>query len=191
VPVAPSSPPVAGTPGRVRIGNPPGFVGPSTSGLAGDGAAAEPPMPDWSTAAPASPRRRRWRRPVAVVLGVLAVVLVLLVALSRGSGGGQLAIVSVQVTAQPAQATCGQQVSVLGVISTNGQPGEIRYRWQRNDGSPAGAVHDQVVESGQRRVDLPLAWTITGSGTLTAVARLTILEPLGLQPVTGRFDYRC
>jgi hypothetical protein len=86
---------------------------------------------------------------------------------------------------------CGSSVNVTGVITTNGGGGDISYRWRRSDGQDSGILTDSVTH-GRHSITVRLRWTVTGPGTLHAVATLDVLSPVK-QPVTakGAFDYSC
>ena len=74
-------------------------------------------------------------------------------------------------------------------MRTNGKPGTIRYRWQRNDGVSSGILTAKPAR-GQHAVDLRLRWTFTGPGSYAATATLDVLEPKPLGASTS-FAYRC
>jgi len=83
---------------------------------------------------------------------------------------------------------CGSTAHVVGVISTNGEPGTISYRWIRSDTGP-GPLLAQAVGS-EKEARVALEWTIHGQGSLTAHVELEILAPRTLTG-SGQFRYTC
>ncbi|MER7584315.1 hypothetical protein [Kitasatospora sp. NPDC097691] len=142
-----------------------------------------------STGGPVPPARRRraafGRLVWAAVLLVLPAVL-----LTRCHVDPPLDLTGVSVTAAPAAGpTCGGTAVLTASVTTNGNPGTIRYRWLRNDGTSSGELV-QPVQSGERQVDLVLRWTFDGPGTLRATATVEVLTPQRLSGSTT-FRYSC
>ncbi|GAB7184597.1 hypothetical protein ATKI12_4428 [Kitasatospora sp. Ki12] len=141
-----------------------------------------------STGGPVPPTRRRkafGRLVWAAVLLVLPAVL-----LTRCRADPPLDLTGVSVTATPATGpTCGGTAVLTASVTTNGDPGTIRYHWLRSDGTSSGELV-QPVRSGERRVDLVLRWTFDGPGTLRATATVEVLAPQRLSGSTT-FDYTC
>ena len=102
---------------------------------------------------------------------------------------GPLQVHAVSVKALPAAVSCGQTADVVATVVTNGNPGTLRYRWDRGDGHRSGILR-QTLSRGQRRVDLHLSWNFSGPGTYAASATVDLLEPTA-KGVTVRFTYRC
>src|SRR4029453_10663765 len=81
-----------------------------------------------------APRGKRRVPRVALVLGGLALLLAgagVVYWILRPPGELILSDVEVQPPVKPA---CNSTVDVIGVLSTNGGAGTVRYRWVRNDG---------------------------------------------------------
>ncbi|MER7770927.1 hypothetical protein [Kitasatospora sp. NPDC096140] len=141
-----------------------------------------------STGGPVPPARRRrafgWLVWAAVLLVLLAVLL------TRCHADPPLDLTGVSVTAAPAAGpTCGGTAVLTASVTTNGNPGTVRYRWLRSDGTSSGELV-QPVQSGERRVDLVLRWTFDGPGTLRATATVEVLAPQRLSGSTT-FGYSC
>ncbi|MFF6914210.1 hypothetical protein [Streptomyces sp. NPDC012466] len=137
-------------------------------------------------AAPAPPpRRHRPRRhalPVLVVLCVLAF-------LAWQRLGPPLTVSAATVTARPTELGCDGTASVVALVTTNGRPGTLSYRWVRSDGTASGVL-EEVMVRGQKRARLHLRWTFQGPGHRTARAELRILSPAE-RTATTRFTYAC
>ncbi|MDT0387672.1 hypothetical protein [Streptomyces dubilierae] len=139
--------------------------------------AAAPPSP-----APAPRRPRRHALPALVVLCVLAY-------LAWPRLGPPLAVRTAAVTARPAVLGCDGTAHVTGLVTTNGRPGTLSYRWVRSDGTASGVLKEQTVR-GQKQARLRLRWTFQGTGHRTARAELRILSPAP-RTLTTRFTYDC
>ncbi|MGC5034726.1 hypothetical protein ACPXCS_07710 [Streptomyces sp. DT190] len=134
---------------------------------------------------PAGPPRRRLRRhalPALVVLWVLAF-------LAWQRLGPPLAVRGATVTARPAVLGCGGTAHLTGLVTTNGRPGTLSYRWVRSDGTASGVLEEELVR-GQTRARLHLRWTFQGTGQRTARAELRIISPAPRTLSTG-FTYDC
>ncbi|OQR64396.1 hypothetical protein B6E66_08740 [Streptomyces maremycinicus] len=139
-----------------------------------------PVLPPPRTAARRRPRRHAL--PVAVVLCVLAFLV-------WQRSGPALAVSTVAVTARPTVLGCDETADLVGLLTTNGRPGTVSYRWIRSDGTASGVLREEMVR-GQRHARLHLLWTFEGEGRRTAEAELRILSPAE-RPVTTRFTYDC
>ena len=135
-------------------------------------------------------RRRGWARnlisgliTIAVLAGVMGWLLL------RGQGAG-LEITAIKVQAPHATQRCDTTVDVVGVLTTNGERGEISYRWRRSDGNESGVLSASA-DKGRREVTVPLHWTVTGAGRLHAVATLELLSPGDTRRASASFDYLC
>lgn len=135
---------------------------------------------------PPGPARRGRPGRYAPVALLLASVLGLLVWQRLGPG---LAVRDVTVTASPTAPACDTTVDLVAVVSTNGRPGTISYRWLRNDGTSSAVLHEEVPR-GRREARLHLLWTFRGQGTYQARAELRITAP-GHRTVTTGFTYLC
>ncbi|MER5433257.1 hypothetical protein [Streptomyces sp. NPDC002588] len=138
-------------------------------------------------AAPPRRPRRRLRRHTLPVLVLLAAVLFLLWRQPPTSG---LSVRAVAVTAPQRATGCDRTADVVGVVRTDGRPGELAYRWVRSDGTSSGVLHATVAE-GRREVLLHLLWTFRGRGRYAASAELRVLSPDGGAARAGlRYDCR-
>ncbi|MDR6976022.1 hypothetical protein J2X68_002710 [Streptomyces sp. 3330] len=134
---------------------------------------------------PAAPSRRRLRRHA-----LPAMVLVLVVAfLAWQRLGPSVAVRSVEVTSRPTVLGCGGTADIVGLVTTNGRPGTLTYRWTRSDGTASGVLREVVVR-GQREARLHLRWTFQGPGHYAARAELHILSPLD-RTTTSHLSYDC
>ncbi|MFD5945632.1 hypothetical protein ACFWAZ_05515 [Streptomyces collinus] len=134
---------------------------------------------------PPAPRGRRLRRhalPALVLVCVLAF-------LAWQRLGPPLRVNTVTVTARPAALGCGGTADLVGLVTTNGRPGTLSYRWIRSDGTASGVLKEELVR-GQRQARLHLRWTFEGPGHRTARAELRILSGTGRTATTG-FAYDC
>lgn len=140
-------------------------------------------------AAPSRSARVAWRGllVVGVVAGVLAAGLFWWQ--QRSDESGALAVTGVSITPVESPVGCDAQVDVVGVVASNGDEGEIRYRWVRND-DQTGEVYRVTVPDGQTETPVTLRWTFKGSGTFDATARLEVLEPSAASGETS-FAYAC
>jgi hypothetical protein len=134
-------------------------------------------------------RRRAWARnlissllTIAVVGGVVGWLLL--------RGQDDLEITAIKVRAPQATQRCDTTVDVVGVLTTNGEGGEISYRWRRSDGNESGVLSASA-DKGRREVTVPLHWTVTGQGRLHAVATLELLSPGETRRASASFDYLC
>ncbi|MEW2812167.1 hypothetical protein AB0929_34580 [Streptomyces massasporeus] len=138
-----------------------------------------------AAAPPSAPRRRRLRRhtlPVLVVLCVLAL-------LAWQRLGQPLRVGAITVTARPTALGCDGTTQIVALVTTNGRPGTLSYRWVRSDGSASGVL-EEVMVRGQKRARLHLRWTFQGPGQHTARAELRILSGPE-RTATTRFTYEC
>ncbi|MFI2301939.1 hypothetical protein ACH5AL_24285 [Actinacidiphila glaucinigra] len=135
---------------------------------------------------PPRPAGRRWPRRYALAATVLAAVLLFLAWQRFGPG---LAVRGVTVTASPSAPPCDTTVDLVAVVTTNGRPGTIGYRWLRNDGTSSDVLYEEVPR-GRHEARLHLLWTFRGQGTYRAQAELRITTP-GHRAVTTGFTYDC
>ncbi|MFE8958057.1 hypothetical protein [Streptomyces iakyrus] len=134
---------------------------------------------------PPAPRGRRLRRhalPALVLVCVLAF-------LAWQRLGPPLRVNAVTVTARPTALGCGGTADLVGLVTTNGRPGTLSYRWIRSDGTASGVLKEELVR-GQRQARLHLRWTFEGPGHRTARAELRILSGTARTATTG-FAYDC
>ncbi|MFC8146850.1 hypothetical protein ACFUKV_34725 [Streptomyces paradoxus] len=134
---------------------------------------------------PPAPRGRRLRRhalPALVLVCVLAF-------LAWQRLGPPLRVNTVAVTARPTALGCGGTADLVGLVTTNGRPGTLSYRWVRSDGTASGVL-EEVLVRGRRQARLHLRWTFEGPGHRTARAELHILSGTARTATTG-FAYDC
>ncbi|MEU6805203.1 hypothetical protein [Streptomyces neyagawaensis] len=134
---------------------------------------------------PAPPRRRRLRRhalPAFVLLCVIAF-------LAWQRLGPSVEVRTVAVKARPAALGCDETVDIVGLVTTDGRPGTLTYRWTRSDGTESGVLREVMVR-GQTRARLHLLWTFEGKGRRTARVDLHILTPTD-HKATKSFTYAC
>ncbi|WP_431964488.1 hypothetical protein [Actinacidiphila sp. bgisy160] len=135
---------------------------------------------------PPEPRRRRWPRGYALAAAVLVAVLLFLAWQRFGPG---LQVKGVRVTTSPSAPACDTTVDLVAVVTTNGRPGTISYRWLRNDGTSSDVLYEEVPR-GSHEARLHLLWTFRGHGSYRAQAELRITAP-GHHSVTTGFTYDC
>jgi hypothetical protein len=135
------------------------------------------------TGSGAPPRRRK-----AVVLSTAFTLAVVAFVVWFLWPEGPLRVRSV-IVAQPATVSCGGRADVSAIVSTNGNPGTLRYPWERGDGQRSGTLR-QSLPSGQRSTSLHLLWRFTGTGTYAATATVRLLAPTPAS-ATAHFSYRC
>ncbi len=137
-------------------------------------------------------RRRPLSRRIAGGLMTLALaVLTGLIVWWLMQSGPAAAVTGVTVTAPAGVQHCGATAVVVGVIHTNGRPGDVSYRWRRSDGQNSGVFTDSLPR-GRKSVRVPLRWTVKGAGVMHAVATLQIISPKTADgTASAAFDYAC
>jgi hypothetical protein len=134
--------------------------------------------------------RRRPRNLISSLVTIVIVGGVVLWLILRAQGPG-LEVTAIRVQAPQATQRCDANVEIVGVLTTNGERGQIAYRWQRSDGDETGILRASV-EKGRREVPVPFHWTIKGEGELHAVATLELLAPGdATRRASASFDYQC
>ncbi|MFJ1967572.1 hypothetical protein ACIO93_02775 [Streptomyces sp. NPDC087903] len=130
------------------------------------------------------PRRdlRRHALPLLVLIAVLAFL-----AWHRSVTG--LTVDEVTVASGASTVRCDGTVDLVGVITTNGRPGTLTYRWVRSDGTTSGVLRE-VLPSGRKHARVHLLWTFEGKGLYRARATLRVLSPTEATAGT-RFTYAC
>ncbi|MDC0771692.1 hypothetical protein [Streptomyces sp. HD] len=132
---------------------------------------------------PATHRRlRRHALPALVLIGVLAF-------LAWQRLGPSIDVRTVRVTARPTVLTCDATADIVAVVTTNGRPGTLSYRWIRSDGTASGILREEVARD-QKQARLHLRWTFQGKGRHTARAELRVLSPSHPEAVS-QFTYDC
>jgi hypothetical protein len=134
--------------------------------------------------APSRPRRNRRRHAVPVL-----VLIVVAAFLAWQRSGPELTLREVSVSTRQAALECDGTADVVGVITTDGRPGTVSYRWVRSDGTTSGVLRE-VMARGQKQARVHLLWTFEGEGTYQARAKLRILSPAS-RTATARFTYDC
>jgi hypothetical protein len=105
--------------------------------------------------------------------------------------GPEAEVTGVTVTAPAGVLRCDTTATVIGVIHTNGGPGEIKYRWRRSDGQNSGIFSDSLPK-GRKSIQVPLRWTVRGPGRLHATATLEVTSPKGPDgTASAAFEYDC
>ncbi|GAA3441552.1 hypothetical protein [Planomonospora venezuelensis] len=139
-------------------------------------------------------RARAGRRRTVVSTATLAlmVVVALVVWLLRGAAQ-PLAVEEVDVVAPKKAQGCDTTVRIRGVLTTNGEAGEIRYQWKRSD-RKAPIEQSDTVEAGRTSHEVSLEWTVKGEGSFKGTATLRLLSPVpegAKLEDRASFTYRC
>ncbi|MDJ0381221.1 hypothetical protein [Streptomyces sp. G-G2] len=153
-----------------------------TAGVAAPFPVTAPPP----AAVAARGRRGAGLRRYALALVVLAAVLAYL---GWQRYGPAVAVRDVRVSTDARGPGCDSTADVVAVVRTNGNPGTIRYRWVRGDGSRSDVLSERVPR-GEREARLHLLWTFRGTGDYPARAEIRIEEP-GAHTAAVEFSYRC
>jgi hypothetical protein len=133
--------------------------------------------------ASAAPRRRTTRvLSAALTAAIIAFVVWFL------WPAGPLRADQVSARANPGVVSCGQTAGIIANVKTNGNPGTLRYQWERGDGQHS-AVLRQSIARGQHSANLLLSWKFEGPGTYHAIATLRLLD--SRLSATVRLTYRC
>jgi hypothetical protein len=135
-------------------------------------------------------RRRGWPRNLISSLVTIVIVggAVWWLLLRPGPG---LEVTAIEVQTPQTTQRCDTTVEVVGVLTTNGERGQVTYRWVRSDGDESGVLQ-ATAERGEREVSIPLHWRVTGPGRLRAVATLELLTPgVSTRRASAAFDYVC
>ncbi|GAA4197431.1 hypothetical protein [Microbispora amethystogenes] len=142
---------------------------------------------------PAAPPRRR-RRTTAWAGTVLLAILIAAVFLwLRQPPAVEAAVSGVDVKVAKKTVRCDGTADFVGVVTTNGGAGTIRYLWIRSDVRKR-QEKEQRVSSGDTSVQLPLHWNVTGPGSFKGSATLRVLSPTTTgKPIqdTASFTYKC
>lgn len=134
---------------------------------------------------PPAPPRRRLRRhalPALVLICVLAF-------LAWQRLGPSVEVSTVAVSTQPTVLGCDETADIVGLVTTNGSPGTLSYRWTRSDGTASDVLREEMVR-GQKQARLHLRWTFQGKGQRAPQAELQLLSPTR-RTVTAQFTYDC
>ncbi|XVQ84193.1 hypothetical protein ACQP2K_36070 [Microbispora siamensis] len=141
----------------------------------------------------APPRRRRRRTTAWAGTLLLAILIAAVILWLRQTPGAPLAVSDVDVKAPKKTVRCDSRADFVGVVTTNGEAGTIRYLWIRSDDSKP-LEQEQQISAGDTSVDLPLHWKVTGSGSFKGTATLRVLSPTTTgKPIQDRasFTYKC
>jgi hypothetical protein len=128
-------------------------------------------------------RHRGWRAVNLALTGALALVVLWLLWPSA-----PVEVRQVTVRA-PSTVGCQGSADVVATLQTNGRPGEIRYRWVRNDGVRSDVLTTSAPD-GRDAVDVSLRWAFTGPGSYAADVALEVVEPTA-NGAAASFTYRC
>ncbi|WP_182900365.1 hypothetical protein [Microbispora sp. H10830] len=140
-----------------------------------------------------APRRRRRRTTAWAGTLLLAILIAAVILWLRQTPGVPLAVSDVDVKAPKKTVRCDGKADFVGVVTTNGEAGTIRYLWIRSDDRKP-LEQEQRVSSGDTSVDLPLHWKVTGSGSFKGTATLRVLSPTTTgKPIQDKasFTYKC
>lgn len=138
------------------------------------------------TVSPVPPRPRRRLRRHALPASVLVCVIAFLLWQRLGPPIG---VRGVTVASRPAAVGCDGTADIVGLVTTNGRPGALAYRWYRSDGTSSATLHESLTR-GEHHARLHLRWTFQGKGRYDARAELRILSP-GRRSATTRLTYDC
>ncbi|MGI5155234.1 hypothetical protein [Microbispora sp. CA-102843] len=141
----------------------------------------------------AAPRRRRKRTTAWAGTLLLAILIAAVILWLRQTPGAPLAVSDVDVKAPKKTVRCDGRADFVGVVTTNGEAGTIRYLWIRSDDREP-LEQEQRISSGDTSVDLPLHWKVTGSGSFKGTATLRVLSPTTTgKPIQDKasFTYKC
>lgn len=136
-------------------------------------------------------RRKRWAGAwggTALLGAIVAAVLLWL----NVSSGPELVVWKVDVKLSKKTLGCDGRADFIGVVMTNGGGGTMRYEWLRSDGEKI--EQEQRVRSGITSLDLPLHWTVKGTGSFRGTATLRVLSPTpDGKPLQSKasFSYKC
>jgi hypothetical protein len=91
-------------------------------------------------------------------------------------GEQTLRVTSVSVDVAQHSTGCRVDADVTGVITTAGGPGDVTYKWRRDDGTTS-AVETVHVGHDAKPTEVHLTWTFTGYGSRIALITLVVLTP--------------
>ncbi|GAA4559102.1 hypothetical protein [Planotetraspora kaengkrachanensis] len=141
-----------------------------------------------------TPRRGRRRATAWAGAILLAVLIAAGILWLRQSPGPAVAVEKVDVRGPKKTLSCDGTATIVGVVTTNGGEGSIRYVWLRSDGQKL-AEQELRVLSGPTSVELPLHWKVSGeSSGFKGTATLRVLSPTTSgKAVQGKatFSYKC
>ncbi|MEU7889029.1 hypothetical protein AB0B54_26305 [Microbispora bryophytorum] len=140
-----------------------------------------------------APRRRRRRTTAWAGTLLLAILIAAAILWLRQAPGAPLAVSDVDVKAPKKTVHCDGRADFVGVVTTNGEAGTLRYLWIRSDNREP-LEQEQQVSSGDTSVDLPLHWKVTGPGSFKGTATLRVLSPTTTgKPIQDKasFTYKC
>ncbi|GAA3007645.1 hypothetical protein GCM10017559_32290 [Streptosporangium longisporum] len=152
----------------------------------------QPPAERLRAVAAPRERRRRGRTVLASAILALMVVAALALWLLRGPVT-PLEVTGVSVSAPKGTQRCDAKIRIVGVLTTNGSAGEVRYQWKRSDRRKPIVQNDRLA-AGTTSHEVVLDWTVKGEGDFRGTATLLLLSP---SPATGKiqdkasFTYKC
>ncbi|TYB58980.1 MULTISPECIES: hypothetical protein [Actinomycetes] len=141
----------------------------------------------------AAPPRRRRRTTAWAGTALLAILIAAVILWLRQTPAVEAAVSGVDVKVAKKTVRCDGTADFVGVVTTNGGAGTIRYLWIRSDDRKR-QEQEQRVSSGDTSVHLPLHWKVTGPGSFKGSATLRVLSPTttgkSIQD-TASFTYKC
>ncbi len=164
---------------RVRFG--PGVPPVKSAAAVGVAAVVEPEAPEQPKPPP------KWRAARILSAGLTAAIVAFVVWFLWPAGPLRVHQLSLRVN--PEVVSCGRTAGLVATVTTNGNPGTLRYQWERGDGQHS-AILRQTMSRGQGSANLRLSWKFEGPGTYNALATIHLLQPAPLA-ATVRFTYRC
>ncbi|WP_068903364.1 hypothetical protein [Planomonospora sphaerica] len=126
---------------------------------------------------PSRPSARRYRTALSAAVLALMVAGAVVVWLLRGPSV-PLAVTGVEVRAPKQTQRCGETITVRGVLTTNGSPGEVRYRWRQSDKKDEPIEQAQRVAAGKTEYVVPMHWRVKGKGSFRGTATLEVVSPV-------------
>ncbi|MBG0832511.1 hypothetical protein HS041_32935 [Planomonospora sp. ID67723] len=141
-----------------------------------------------------APRARAGRRRtvLSTVILALLILVALIVWLLRGPAS-PLTVAKIDVITPKKTQGCDTTVKIRGVLTTNGEAGEIRYQWKRSD-RKAPIEQTDTVAAGETSHEVSLEWTVKGEGSFKGTATLRLLSPVpegAKLEDKASFTYRC
>ncbi|MBG0815612.1 hypothetical protein [Planomonospora sp. ID82291] len=125
---------------------------------------------------PSRPPARRYRTAASAVILALMAAAAVLVWLLRAPSA-PLAVTGVEVLAPKRTQQCGETVTIRGVLTTNGSPGEVRYRWRQSD-KEEPIEHVLRPAAGKTEHVVSLRWRVKGEGSFRGTATLEVVSPV-------------
>lgn len=138
--------------------------------------------------AASAPRPRRRCRGWAGALALAAITVLLLWLYLRPTPAPP--VLAVRVHAPVQELRCGQTADLVGVVTTDGTGGPVRYHWLRGAGHDTGELVS-TARRGVRTLRVHLRWTVRGPGHFRGTARLRVAHRPHPLEATATFSYAC